>query len=423
MAASGSAKSMTFGPNHAAKYGNVHHASGACSRKDDASSLLPHLTEELYLFYHIDTSFMQQRLKAWQPILTAKSVLPTFFIIALLFSPLGSLLVWRNNQASLPVIEFSFEYTGCGSAATETLVPDSSFSHGEYNRPRYVSTKANVTLTSAVDPSKQISYEVDRCTVTFDLPQDMGPPVMLYYKLTNFYQNHRRYQKSLDYKQLAGEASSAADIASRKDTISLSVTSTSDATAMYTFSDKGIAWSSDKDRFQKTGYDLATTQVYPPSNWAPRFAPDGGPYTPDFPPPDIHTDEHFHVWMRTAGWPTFLKAYGRNDADTLKAGTYRMEIDSVYPIEKYGGKKYIVLSTVNAFGGRNPSMGYLYVFTGVVCAVLGIVFTGLHFVRPRIIGDHSKISFGNEPQGGVRGANSNRHEEGGNRIGSRYEDY
>ncbi|KAF9970038.1 hypothetical protein BGZ73_007356 [Actinomortierella ambigua] len=305
----------------------------------------------------------------------------------------------------------------------------------------------NVTLTSPVNPAASLSYPVARCNVTIDLPLDMGPPVVMYYKLTNFYQNHRRYQKSLDYKQLAGEASSAADIASRKgcavtdnrivypcglianslfnDSISNTLTSVDDPATGYTFSNKGIAWASDRDRFKKYGYDISgPTPIYPPASWAKRFAPDGGPYTADFPPPDIHEDEHFHVWMRTAGWPTFLKAYGRNDAETLKAGKYQMVIDSIYPIATYGGKKYIVLSTVNSFGGRNPSMGYQYVFTGVVCALLGIVFTGFHFVRPRIIGDHSKISFGGESQGGIRGANSNRHEEGGgNRIGSRYEDY
>lgn len=59
-------------------------------------------------------------------------------------------------------------------------------------------------------------YSVDRCTVSFTLPVDLQPPVMLYYKLTNFYQNHRKYTKSLDYKQLAGDASDVPAIRARK---------------------------------------------------------------------------------------------------------------------------------------------------------------------------------------------------------------
>lgn len=94
----------------------------------------------------------------------------------------------------------------------------------------------------------------------------------------------------------------------------------------YTFQDTGIAWSSDKGKYGKYGYtDLST--VYIPENWRKRYP--GPPYTysADFPPPNVETDEHFQVWMRTAGWPTFLKPYGRNDQTVFKAGQYRMDID------------------------------------------------------------------------------------------------
>lgn len=45
-----------------------------------------------------NTAFKQQRLPAWQPILTAGTVLPAFFIIGLLFIPIGiGLFVTSNN--------------------------------------------------------------------------------------------------------------------------------------------------------------------------------------------------------------------------------------------------------------------------------------------------------------------------------------
>jgi hypothetical protein len=46
----------------------------------------------------IDTAFKQQRLKAWQPILTPKTVLPTFFIVGIIFAPLGGLLFHASNK-------------------------------------------------------------------------------------------------------------------------------------------------------------------------------------------------------------------------------------------------------------------------------------------------------------------------------------
>ena len=45
-----------------------------------------------------NTAFKQQRLPAWQPILTAGTVLPAFFVIGLLFIPIGiGLYVTSNN--------------------------------------------------------------------------------------------------------------------------------------------------------------------------------------------------------------------------------------------------------------------------------------------------------------------------------------
>lgn len=49
----------------------------------------------------------------------------------------------------------------------------------------------------------------DQCIVQFEVPADLDASVLLYYKLTNFYQNHRRYVKSLDADQLKGKARSA----------------------------------------------------------------------------------------------------------------------------------------------------------------------------------------------------------------------
>jgi len=42
------------------------------------------------------------------------------------------------------------------------------------------------------------------CPITLEVKETMKAPVFVYYQLDNFYQNHRRYVKSKDYKQLMG---------------------------------------------------------------------------------------------------------------------------------------------------------------------------------------------------------------------------
>jgi len=53
------------------------------------------------LCYHIifvDTAFKQQRLPAWQPIITANTALPVFLIIGLIFIPIGIVLVVTSER-------------------------------------------------------------------------------------------------------------------------------------------------------------------------------------------------------------------------------------------------------------------------------------------------------------------------------------
>lgn len=46
----------------------------------------------------IDGPFQQQKLPAWQPVMIPRTVLPTLFIVGILFCPIGGLLYWSNNK-------------------------------------------------------------------------------------------------------------------------------------------------------------------------------------------------------------------------------------------------------------------------------------------------------------------------------------
>jgi hypothetical protein len=60
----------------------------------------------------------------------------------------------------------------------------------------------------------EFNFEEDVCQIRFTVPTDFTPPVMLYYRLTNFFQNHRRYVKSVDIQQLQGQNKTVAQLQS-----------------------------------------------------------------------------------------------------------------------------------------------------------------------------------------------------------------
>ena len=190
-------------------------------------------------------------------------------------------------------------------------------------------------------------YETNVCRLQFEILNDMAPPVLLYYRLTEFYQNHRRYVKSLDMDQLKGHIRSndsinggdcdplRLDPDTKKAYYPCGLIANSlfndtftnitqlNSNTPYNMSNKNIAWPSDKDLYGKTGY--ANDQVVPPPNWQKRY-PRGYNDAVGEGLPDLHTYEEFQVWMRTAGLPTFSKLAFRNDEKAMTAGRYQIDI-------------------------------------------------------------------------------------------------
>ncbi|KAL4940989.1 hypothetical protein BDV06DRAFT_9700 [Aspergillus oleicola] len=353
-----------------------------------------------------NTAFRQQRLKAWQPILTPKSVLPLFFVVGVIFAPIGGLLLWASSTVS----ELVIDYSDCSTLTNNNTqsIPDDRFKY---------------TFKSSYDqkPSWQLARDANGtqvCRLMFDIPDPIGPPVFMYYRLTNFYQNHRRYVKSLDMDQLKGKAVKNATINGGQcdplkldengkayypcgliansmfnDTITspVLINARDGNEQTYNMTNKGIAWDSDKELIKKTEYELGA--VVPPPNWRKRF-PDG--YENGI--PDLHEDEEFMVWMRTAALPTFSKLSRRNDDNTMSSGRYQLDIQSNFPVTEYGGTKSILISTRTVLGGQNPSMGIAYVVVGGICVLLGALFTIAHLVRPRKLGDHTYLTWNNEQE-------------------------
>ncbi|KAI7867018.1 ligand-effect modulator 3 family [Spinellus fusiger] len=243
-------------------------------------------------------------------------------------------------------------------------------------------------------------------------------PVLMYYRLTNFYQNRRQYIKSYDANQLLGSAislstaeSSCSPVGESEEGLivypcglmanSMFNDTASNLTniqtqATYTFSSTNIAWPTDLQKYKPTAYTMGS--IVPPPNWASRYPK--GRYDPDHPPPDLSTMEHFMVWMHVAALPDFRKLWGRNDNDDLVAGRWRIVIDSNFNTVQYKGTKWLVLSTTTPLGGRNLRLGMTYMAMGGLCLFLGVFFSLRQSIKPRKLGDPSYLSW-NQPGGGL----------------------
>lgn len=257
----------------------------------------------------------------------------------------------------------TFDYTQCENLTPQQ--PNSNLNQLQFSDLPTYNYRLRASESKASYQPPQYAYidnsasnndtTAHQCVVKFDVPADMDHTVLFYYKLTNFYQNHRRYVKSLDSDQLKGKYVKPSDLENGdckplatvdnkgksvypcgliansyfNDSFSpLAFLNPSDgASSTYTFSEKGIAWQGEAKKYATTpGYPL--DQIVPPPNWAKKFPNN---YTNDNPPPDLKNDEHFQNWMRTSGLPTFTKLWGRNDADTLKKGTYAVTVNLSMP--------------------------------------------------------------------------------------------
>jgi len=375
--------------------------SGAAKAKDEVPG---ESRAQRFLRRPANTAFKQQRLKAWQPILTPKTVLPTFFLIGILFAPIGGLLLWGSSRVS----EFTLDYSQCQNQAGANLanMPSDQYSYSMASGGSGPSAGPQWSFTNSSDGTAI-------CTLQFQVPSTIGHPVFMYYKLTNYYQNHRRYVKSYNSDQLKGSAVSYSSVQGSQcqpldvlgskiiypcgliansvfnDTFSnlTVVGAAAGSAATYEMSQKGIVWSGEPDKYQPTQYN--PDQIVPPPFWAKRY-PNG--YTADN-LPDLHNDEHFQNWMRTAGLPTFRKLYMRNDNNDLAAGVYSMQINLNYPVLQFGGTKSVVFSNTSWIGGKNPFLGWAYVATAALCLLIGVLLTLRHLLKPRRLGDMSFLTW------------------------------
>ncbi|KPI85264.1 hypothetical protein ABL78_5681 [Leptomonas seymouri] len=388
--------------------------------------------------HSIWTLFKQQRLPAWQPILTPLHSALCLFAVAVMCIPL-SLSLFQANASAVDITVRYDDKTPC------------SFQYNSTGAFSYATTTGEVWQTGCVKD------------IQFTVPKLLQKPVYLYYGLDNFFQNHRRFSNSKSDAQLAGRHVTPKTIASLtsplsypgeihhegnrsitidqksytfkdvvytpaglipwsmfNDTFALfklervsgeeSLQLICDGSAFSRFTNnplhgagnchkKGIAWASDVENKYKKPYFPPEGAVNPVWS-APRSAydaldGDASSATPSDKRSDneffnsgwysnepghripVTTDEDLMVWTRIASLPKFRKLYRVIDMD-LHAGTYVMRIGEHFDVASFGGKKSFSIATLSWLGGNNRFMAWMYFVIGVVCAVSGAVFLCFH---------------------------------------------
>ena len=106
-------------------------------------------------------------------------------------------------------------------------------------------------------------------------------------------------------------------------------------------------------------------------------------YPEQISPIDGVTDQHFMVWMRTAGLPTFRKLYGKIDGNFKSGDVLSFSVIANFEVNSFNAGKGLTLSTLGEMGGKNPFLGIAYIVVGTISLLLAILFAVKYFVDPR----------------------------------------
>ena len=304
--------------------------------------------EELKYLRVRGSRFKQQRLPAWRPKPTMLIIFIVYLVFGLVFIGIGIMLLFFSKD--IQQLEIRYDEV-CGNE-------------------KY-------------------------CTVNQTIPNDMKSPIMIYYKLKGFYQNHRRYVKSKSVTQLYGNVETLGSVSDYSDcdpvttNFEMRLNSTTnfenktlegrepaipcgliaktyfnDTFSNWTINNKnfipneeGIAWPKDRQLFRNNDNTKSKQWI----NMA---------------------DEHFIVWMRPAGLPDIQKLWARiQDTDLKKGDILSFQIENNYNVSYYKGQKAIFLSTVNTFGGKNDFLGIAYLVMGGISILACILFPALYYSK------------------------------------------
>jgi len=292
-----------------------------------------------------NSKFKQQKLPGWRPVPSMLRTIIIYFGFGIVFVGLGVLILLFSND----IVEHKDNY--CKNPKEKT------------------------------------------CEITFNIDKTMKPNIMVYYQIDGFYQNHRRYMKSKSEKQLEGN-----DISYKEAEVCEPARTNRQMGKKYSYISEEnnqkelklddvaipcglMAKSFFNDtfefKFKLNNVDLNDKKVNE-KNIARKS--DIEKYNRNIDPErqwhDL-TDEHLMVWMRPSPLPNFRKLWGRIEQELEEGTEITVTIKNNYNVSLLfspNATKYLIISTVNSFGGKNPFLAVGCLILGGASLILGIVF-------------------------------------------------
>ena len=293
-----------------------------------------------------NSEFAQQKLPAWRPILMPKLSLIILFVLSIFSFFFGTIFLIYDSK----VIEFEKRYDDICEFGKD-------------------------------------------CKILFHISEQMTGNIYLRYKLTNFYQNHRRFMESRSKEQLNGQyvdfdgMSKCKPYRSINDSTlpqnwylpcGLSAISFFNDTYdfdnnLYEFIDKNISWESDRKYLFNTLSSEYTTGY----KWLESYTDFSG----------SQKNEHFINWMRVSALSTIIKEYSICLNCNLPIGYYNITIHNHYPNNLFSGNKFLILTTKSPLGAKNNFIGISYIFLGILSFLLSIGLLLNEIYNHRELGD------------------------------------
>ena len=281
------------------------------------------------------SKFRQQKFPGWRPLPTISCITIIFISFSIFFIIMGILILIFTGM----VKEYKFRYT-CKC---------------------------------------ENNNDICQCVVFASIPEEMKSPIMIYYQLNDFRENHRFYMDNKSDKQLKGEQASKDDL--EKDCENSLYNSDFEfadnlpphdiafpcglkAKSFFqdvidTFKISGrtvnitreeLAYKSDIDSFSKVKNDN--------SHWL-----------------DIN-NEQFMIWMRVSPFENPRKLWAKIEGvDIPKDSTIIVTINQT---NYKNFEKYLIISTRNVFGGKSSFLGICYIVFGGLCLISAVIFINVY---------------------------------------------
>lgn len=322
--------------------------------------------------------FARQDLHGFTPIISSRFVIVVYMLAGLVLLPIGIAAL----ISSLNIQEHKIRYDNVA-----------------------LGSQSNGARAAALRTAGEAGMLV---YVNFIPDKDMKPPIYVYYELMGYYQNYRRYVRSLDSKQLGGKNSTSSACSPQQfqgpagqqsglpnggrinpcgliaySNFNDSFTATTAAGKSVPIDDSDIAWTYDRNHL----YGSQLSQNY---NDIPRLR---GGNTTTVP---LKDDQHFMVWMRPAAAANVRKLYGVINEKLVAGETVSIAVNNRYNTYDFNGGKYLIFSENAWIGGKNNFLGILFIALGVMSFVIAITFFFayiLGFVKHRKFGDLSDVSW------------------------------